>query len=213
MKIESTNNEKDKSRTFVSYNDELFVRMQKNVIREGKTVSLIEWKKQRTGHILNAKKSAEFESIFNSIRSNYENKKAYETASQPFVVAPGVKRTAVVESVKAPILSKEQLSQVIELVKSSQKLAAVKLYKDFTGAGLYDSKVFIDSISEDLENKKTLESLNQKFGSYSNKLSFIKELKKHASTHNSPLYTIKEIKDRMGWGLRESKMFFDELVR
>ena len=213
MKIESTNNEKDKSRTFVSYNDELFVRMQKNVIREGKTVSLIEWKKQRTGHILNAKKSAEFESIFNSIRSNYENKKAYETALNPFVAAPGVTRSAIVASVKAPILSKDKMTQVLDLVTNNQKLAAVKLYKDFTGAGLKDSKDFVDSISEDLNNKTILSDLNQSFRSFEEKTKFVQELKKHSSIHNSPLYIVKEIKDKMGWGLKESKMFFDEYVK
>lgn len=48
--------------------------------------------------------------------------------------------------VNGGILTEKQYSEIEELCKSGKKLSAVKCYKDYTGASLYEAKLFVEEI-------------------------------------------------------------------
>lgn len=116
--------------------------------------------------------------------------------------------------------------EVIKLCEAGTKLAAVKYHKEHTGLGLKESKDYVEALHADyiakkkwdkaLEptnlEKKKVEEINKRFHSENARMMFINRVREIAKS-DGPLSAVKMINDESGWGLYDSKIFYDYNIK
>lgn len=236
MKIEHRENIKGTIRTVVFYNNERYVRYQKSQYNGLDMQPVVEWKKLKTNHIVKANKHKALEENFNKVDTITKPVPLYnETKFGPAqLMASGVTSFDTFNFLKSSgeksYEEKRIDKEIIRLCAEGTKLAAVKLYKDFSGLGLKESKDYVDALdAQRLAEKKwedgmaptrnlqaqeqsDLARLNNYFKSNSHRKQFISEIKGYHKKNKATLMAIKLIKDKTNWFLKDCKLFFDTYI-
>jgi len=226
MKIEKRENVKGVIRTVVFYNNERYLRLQKSQYNGLDMNPVVEWKKEKTNHLVKADKHKMLEEKFSTV--DVITKPATQLAK---TMSSGT--TMIFDFKPAPVKKSYEDKKVdvalIEECKAGRKLGAVKMYKDFTGLGLKESKDYVDGLYSSFlaevkwddamsltnmaltREQKELVKINSFFESNAKRKQFISDAKRNAKD-SGKLFAVKTIKDKTGWGLYESKLFFDTYV-
>jgi ribosomal protein L7/L12 len=237
MKIENRENVKGTIRTVVFYKNERYVRLQKSKYTGLDMQPVVEWKKMKTNHIVKADKHKLLEDNFKEVDTITKPTPLYtETSLGPAkMVSSGTTSFHAFDlfkpSDKKTYKEKSVDKEIIRLCAAGTKLAAVKLYKDFSGLGLKDSKDYVDaldvqrlaekkweegmSLTRNLHSKEQAElaNINTYFKSNSHRKQFIAEVKKYYKDNGGLLQTIKLIKDKTAWHLLDCKLFFEKNIQ
>lgn len=108
-------------------------------------------------------------------------------------------------------ISEDKVQEVSEAVLSGRKIEAIKLYNEATGAGLKESKAYVDALEQQLRQGSPAS-----FGR-SRATAGLPEDKAREMTEEifagRKIQAIKMYREAMGVGLKESKEFIDELTR
>ena len=222
MKIENRENIKGNIKTIVVVDNVKYQRVQKTIFIDESPV--IEWKKIKTGHLLNADKSKLFEEKFKVIDNTTKPVKLYnETPRGPAQISSSG-GTMFFEYSSAPTKIFDE--GIMNHLRLGNLISAVKYYKEVSGLGLKEAKDYVDSLNiNHLANNKwengmalTRESEERQrqvlietgkfFKNNASRKQFIDEMKKTLK-NTAPLSTVKLIMDKTGWGLYNSKVFFD----
>jgi ribosomal protein L7/L12 len=235
MKIEGRHNVKGRIKTIVSFKNERYVRWQKDVYNGLQMGPVIEWKKEKTNHLVKADKSKILEEQFlvldKTTKPVYDATKSTMgggiTCSSGTTMFFDYKQAPEEKSFKEKKIDEE----IIRLCKAGTLLAAIKYYKDMNpGVGLKEAKDYVDVLhagviaekkwsdfatTETLQNQKDKEVLiacGRFFKKNSEKVKFINDYKRYLKETGS-LQVVKSIKEKTGWGLYEAKVFFDTYIK
>lgn len=229
MKIKSRDNVKGNIVSVVEFENKNYIRIQKNKFNGLDETPITEWKNKKTNHIVNSEKSKKLEEMFSL--SNETTK--LDVNFRKNINEPGINFLKTVSEPVSPcgfltMNSLEVDKNIIEYIKSNKLLEAVKYYKDISGVGLKEAKEYIDGINDTYKAHKiwekgmvptkdvqTIDWINRFFSISSiSKESYILKTKDfYIKNYNNSTETVKNIKDVMGWGLYESKLFFDTFIK
>lgn len=231
MKIESRQNVEGTIRTVVLFENKRYIRLQKNKFNVLAESYIVEWKREKTNHLVRADKYKLLEDKFISVDTTTKKTLDYTQTSVGPAKMVGSGSTSFYDfkatSSLEDITKKKRIDDGIKThLKLGSILSAVKFYKEQTGEGLKESKDYVDKINvvykaekawsdgmiPTIEQNSREQNVNSSFASDMDKNNFIKEVKSSYVGNNS-LQTVRLIKDRMGWGLYDSKMFFDNYIK
>jgi ribosomal protein L7/L12 len=156
MKIENRTNINGAIVTVVSLGKEKFVRTQTSRYNGIDMQPFIVWKKQRTNHLVNAKKKKTLEEQFKLIDTITKTVLDYTKTNFGPAFLPESGGTMYFAFDRKPYeKTKEELaadlkadSTILEYCQSGRLLEAVKFYKEYAGLGLKEAKDYVDSLRE-----------------------------------------------------------------
>lgn len=236
MKIESRQNIKGAIRTIVLFGNKRYIRLQKNKFNGLDEGPIVEWKREKTNHLVKADKYRLLEDKFISVDTTAKKTLGYtQTSVGPAkIVSSG---STSFYDFKSSTLCLEDITKkkrIDDGIKTHLKLGsilpAVKFYREQTGEGLKESKDYVDKINvvylaekkwdngitptmeQNSREQNSLLRSSSSFNSTMDRNSFLKEVKS-VYVGNNALQTVKLIKDKMGWGLYDSKIFFDLYIK
>lgn len=221
MKIQSREIIKGNFKTTVLVGSKVFVRFQKNLIGASGS-NVIEWRNKKTNCLVKADKHKALESQFETVDTTYQlTKKSVNIISTGKTMSTSV----LFNKEKS---HKEQLidNKVIELCETGTMLMAVKYYKEMALVGLKESRDYVFALWDEVKKRKDVEvtfmkpeldatimkTMNNFFPNNASRKMFISEAKK-VDTNSGVLATIKFMREKTGWGLYDSKMFYDNIIK
>jgi ribosomal protein L7/L12 len=226
MKIKSRDNIKGNIISVVEVGNKNYIRIQKNKFNGLDEAPITEWKNKKTNHIVNAEKSKKLEEMFNLADETTKPVIRYDKSEKGPAVLPISGTTSIYDF---SIIDAEKIDRKIkEYIKYGSLLSAVKYYKDISGVGLKEAKDYVDSVNviykaeqrwekgmAPTREVQTIDWINKFFvDARIDKEDYIRQTKAfYIKSYNNSLETVKKIKDVMGWGLYESKMFFDTFIK
>lgn len=160
MKIEHRENVKGTIRTFVVFKNKRYVRYQKSKYNGLDMQPVVEWKKLETNHIVKADKHKMLEESFKEVDTITKQVPLYNqtTFGPAQIVASGTTSFDVFNFIKSSgeksYKEKRIDKEIIKLCKEGTRLAAVKLYRDFSGLGLKESKDYVDALDAKYQAEK-----------------------------------------------------------
>lgn len=232
MKIENKENVKGTIKTVVSFENEKYVRFQKYKFTGLDMKPVIQWRKCRTNHLVNAEKHKQLEDMFSSVDTTTRPIQHFNELNP----IPGI-HTTLTSSGGTAFFNfmkpagktddeKEIDAKIIELCKTNQKLVAIRLYKEKAGFGLKESKDYVESLYDTYvaekkwndamlltnahkqKEKVALRNFNERFKNNSEREKFIDEVKRYFKD-TGPNQTLQYIKERKGAKKIEAQAFFD----
>ena len=235
MKIENRENIKGNIKTTVVFGGEKYSRLEKNVFTGLDMKPVVEWKKVKTNHIVNADKFKILEEKFIEVDTTRVPVKLYtETKNGPGQITSSGStpfydfKTSIpkgIWEIGAHSEKTETINKKIgEYLKYGSLLSAIKYLKDVTGLGLKEAKEYVDELNRKyLLAKRAGEpfsgaqvtanrEIEHTLPNNAKRKQFQSEIKKFFKENGSKLMTVKHIKDTTGWGLYTSKYFFDTYI-
>lgn len=225
MKIKSRDNVKGNIVSVVEFGNKNYIRIQKNKFNGLDETPITEWKNKKTNHIVNAEKSKKLEEMFNLADETTKPVIRYDKSEK----GPAALPMSASTSLHSFFIDTEKVDRKIkEFIKDGSLLGAVKYYKDISGVGLKEAKDYVDNLNVIYKAEQRWEKgmaptreveaidwINRFFSNSSiNKEDYIRQTKAfYIKSYNNYNDTVKKIKEVMGWGLYESKIFFDTFVK
>ena len=225
MKIKSRDNVKGNIVSVVEFGNKNYIRIQKNKFNGLDETPITEWKNKKTNHIVNAEKSKKLEEMFNLADETTKPVIRYDKSDK----GPAALPMSASTSLHSFFIDTEKIDRKIkEYIKYGSLLSAVKYYKDISGVGLKEAKDYVDSVNDIYKAEQrwengmgptrevqTIDWINRFFSNSSvNKEDYIRQTKAfYIKSYNNSIDTVKKIKEVMGWGLYESKIFFDKFIK
>lgn len=225
MKIETRENIKGNIKTIISLKNERYIRLQKDKYNGLDMQSVVEWRKQRTNHLVKADKHKLLEDIFK------DTDPTFKKASIQIILSGKDSLENLNDLKEKTFVRKAINDKILEHIKSGNLLAAVKFYKEkVSGIGLKEAKDYVDAINANyiaekkweeniqltrensLRENTALASVNKIFKNNAQRKQFVAEMKT-VFKNQGAIPTVKIIKDRTNCGLYESKIFFDNYVK
>lgn len=226
MKIKSRDNVKGNIVSVVEFENKNYIRIQKNKFNGLDETPITEWKNKKTNHIVNAEKSKKLEEMFNLADETTKPVIRYDKSEKGPASLP-VSGTTSLHNFFT--IDREKVDREIkEFIKAGSLLGAVKYYKDIALVGLKEAKDYVDSVNDIYKAEQrwekgmaptrevqTMDWINKFFiNARIDKEDYIRQTKAfYIKSYNNSLGTVKKIMDVMGWGLYESKIFFDTFIK
>lgn len=241
MKIENRESVKGNIKTTVVFGGEKYSRLEKSVFTGLDMKPVVEWKKVKTNHIVNADKFKILEEKFIEVDTTRVPVKLYtetkngsaqitSSGSTPFYdfqfkasMPKGLWEIGR-HSEQGKNEKKVIDDRIFDHLKHGSLLSAIKYLKEMTGLGLKEAKEYVDELNHKyLLAKRAGEpfsgaqvtanrEIEHTLPNNAKRKQFQSEIKKFFSENGSKLMTVKYIKDMTGWGLYTSKYFFDTYI-
>lgn len=234
MKIESRQNIDSKVKSTVVLNGKKYLRTQKNIFGSIDSNMLVEWRKCKTNHLVNAKRYKELEESY----QEHDNTTLKRGTTDGIFPASATTATALYDyktNSQANVLSVKQKNEIDNRIKEHLQfgnlLSAVKYYKDVTGIGLKEAKDYVGAVNvifqadkkwnnglaetraNQEQEKNALNNMERYFKNSVERSAFIQKKKEYLKTSKSTPKTVKAILDETNWSLYGSKIFFDTFIK
>ena len=166
----------------------------------------VDWRRHKTNHQV---KKVEFDNL----EKEYKNTFPIHFSPEPWLVVPGVpvdknkQKKVVLDIENTNDRRMIERDLLLHSRNGTHKLAGVKYVKNVTGLGLKDSKDFVFQFFE--RRDKYIEATKPIITKEDAKKKMIAFMR----GDDSKLAVVKYVKEITGWGLKESKDFFEDYMR